>query len=306
MRNNTSLGTHNETLGLLQLRTRWPTMLHLWHLGGFMGPHVDSRILGLNGFGPAEYVFLPVPCQRNLWTVFCLLVRAFVVLILPLGSVIQLPLVLSLAFGKSADLFVHTFLKLHYWTLTLEVSQTFTLITGCGSLIPSSSRIPTLPGYVANLLAIPALYSTLPIVVTFPLSLGKFDLRDSQKSRVPLKILDARLLSLSDSTFSGGGDDKGSVAATRKMICVGRLGADSSIGTASASSVAAGSGSFVGTADGSLPELDAHPLLVPSSVSTSSSFACHHQMTPLSILYQSTRQDGQQDPPQGPPYPLPD
>ncbi|GKA96449.1 hypothetical protein Tco_0818544 [Tanacetum coccineum] len=74
-------------------------------------------------------------------------------------------------FEKSADLFVHTFLKLHYWTLTLEVSQTSMLITGVSSLIPSSSRIPTLPGHVANLLAILALYSTLPIVVTFPLSL---------------------------------------------------------------------------------------------------------------------------------------
>ncbi|GJS61937.1 hypothetical protein Tco_0656721 [Tanacetum coccineum] len=71
----------------------------------------------------------------------------------------------------SADLFIHTFLKLHYWTLTLEVSQTSTLITGVSLLIPSSSRIPTLPGHVANLLAILSLYSTLPIVVTFPLSL---------------------------------------------------------------------------------------------------------------------------------------
>ncbi|GJV45423.1 ribonuclease H-like domain-containing protein [Tanacetum coccineum] len=46
-----------------------------------------------------------------------------------------------------------------------------TLNIRCGSLIPSSSRIPTLPGYVANLPAIPALYSTLPIMVTFPLFL---------------------------------------------------------------------------------------------------------------------------------------
>ncbi|GKC94438.1 hypothetical protein Tco_1159880, partial [Tanacetum coccineum] len=83
------------------------------------------------------------------------LVRLLLVLIV-LGSVIQLPLVLSLAFGKSADLFIHTFLKLHYWTLTLEVSQTSTLITGVSSLIPSSSRIHILlPGHVANLLAIP-------------------------------------------------------------------------------------------------------------------------------------------------------
>ncbi|GJZ25027.1 hypothetical protein Tco_0562486 [Tanacetum coccineum] len=41
---------------------------------------------------------------------------------------------------KSADLFIHTFLKLHYWTLTLEVFQTSTLITGVSSLIPSSSQ----------------------------------------------------------------------------------------------------------------------------------------------------------------------
>ncbi|GJS98939.1 hypothetical protein Tco_0820109 [Tanacetum coccineum] len=87
------------------------------------------------------------------------------------GSVFKLPLVLSLAFSKSADLFIHTFLELHYWTLTLEVSQTSTLITGVSSLIPSSSRIPTILGHVVNLLAIPELYSTLPIVISFPLSL---------------------------------------------------------------------------------------------------------------------------------------
>ncbi|GJW19600.1 hypothetical protein Tco_0027036 [Tanacetum coccineum] len=119
--------------------------------------------------GPAVIFLLPVPCSVSFASILPL-VRLLLVLIV-LGSVIQLPLVLSLAFGKSADLFVHIFLKLHYWTLTLEVSQTSTLITGVSSLIPSSSRIPTLPGYVANLLAIPALYSTLPIVVTFPLSL---------------------------------------------------------------------------------------------------------------------------------------
>ncbi|GJU40542.1 hypothetical protein Tco_1193499 [Tanacetum coccineum] len=33
---------------------------------------------------------------------------------------------------------VHTVLKLHYWTITLVVSQTSTLITGESSLIPSS------------------------------------------------------------------------------------------------------------------------------------------------------------------------
>ncbi|GKF27332.1 hypothetical protein Tco_0083226, partial [Tanacetum coccineum] len=106
--------------------------------------------------GPAVMFLLPVPCSIILASILPL-VRLLLVLIV-LGSVIQLPLVLSLAFGKSADLFVHTFLQLHYWTLTLEVSQTSILITGVSSLIPSSSRIP-------------ALYSTLPIVVTFPLSL---------------------------------------------------------------------------------------------------------------------------------------
>ncbi|GKE28496.1 hypothetical protein Tco_1443880, partial [Tanacetum coccineum] len=119
--------------------------------------------------GPAIIFLLPVPCSVSFASILPL-VRLLLVLIV-LGSVIQLPLVLSLAFGKSADLFVHIFLKLHYWTLTLEVSQTSTLITGVSSLIPSSSRIPTLPGYVVNLLAIPTLYSTFPIVVTFPLSL---------------------------------------------------------------------------------------------------------------------------------------
>ncbi|GJR58509.1 hypothetical protein Tco_1500671 [Tanacetum coccineum] len=49
--------------------------------------------------------------------------------------------------------------------------QTSTLITGVSSLIPSSSRIPTILGHVVNLLAIPELYSTLPIVISFPLSL---------------------------------------------------------------------------------------------------------------------------------------
>ncbi|GJU84440.1 hypothetical protein Tco_1291986 [Tanacetum coccineum] len=78
--------------------------------------------------------------------------------------------------------FVHTFLKLHYWILILEVSHTSTLITGVSSLIPSSSRIPTLLGHGANLLAILALYSTLSIVGAF-------------------KILDDRVLMLSLRTY---------------------------------------------------------------------------------------------------------
>ncbi|GJQ89597.1 hypothetical protein Tco_0000736 [Tanacetum coccineum] len=145
-----------------------PTMLHtcgIWEdmtnmmIVRFRTQWLDPRILQP-----------PVPCKHRSLPSILPLVRLLLVLIV-LGSVIQLPLVLSLAFGKSADLFVHTFLKLHYWALTLEVSQTSILITGVSSLIPSSSRISTLPGHVANLFAIPALYSTLPIVVTFPLSL---------------------------------------------------------------------------------------------------------------------------------------
>ncbi|GJW82047.1 hypothetical protein Tco_0146022 [Tanacetum coccineum] len=119
--------------------------------------------------GLAVIFLLPVPCSVSFASILPLVCLLLVLIVL--GSVIQLPLVLSLAFGKNADLFVHIFLKLHYWTLTLEVSQTSTLITGVSSLIPSSSRIPILPSYVANLFAISALYSTLPIVVTFPLSL---------------------------------------------------------------------------------------------------------------------------------------
>ncbi|GJY72097.1 hypothetical protein Tco_0475800 [Tanacetum coccineum] len=64
---------------------------------------------------------------------------------------------------------VHTVLKLHYWTITLVVSQTSTLITGESSLIPSSSRCSTILGYVANLLAISALYSARSIMVKFAL-----------------------------------------------------------------------------------------------------------------------------------------
>ncbi|GJX45405.1 hypothetical protein Tco_0262081 [Tanacetum coccineum] len=63
----------------------------------------------------------------------------------------------------------HTVLKLYYWTPTLVVSHTSTLITGVSSLIPSSSMCLTILGYVANLLAISALYSAWSIMVKFAL-----------------------------------------------------------------------------------------------------------------------------------------
>ncbi|GJU30040.1 hypothetical protein Tco_1173629 [Tanacetum coccineum] len=118
--------------------------------------------------GPAVIFLLSCPALSYLPNILAL-VRTVIVSDCSFGkkSVIQLRLVLSLAFGKSADLFVHTFLKLHYWTLTLEVSQTSTLITGVSSFIPSNSRIPTLSGHVANILSILAPYSTLPNLVTF-------------------------------------------------------------------------------------------------------------------------------------------
>nr|GFC55805.1 retrovirus-related Pol polyprotein from transposon TNT 1-94 [Tanacetum cinerariifolium] len=50
-------------------------------------------------------------------------------------------------------------MKLHYWTLTLVVSQTSAFVTGTSSLILSSSRCFEILVYVANLLAISALYS---------------------------------------------------------------------------------------------------------------------------------------------------
>nr|GEW39950.1 retrovirus-related Pol polyprotein from transposon TNT 1-94 [Tanacetum cinerariifolium] len=57
---------------------------------------------------------------------------------------------------------VHMFMKLHYWTLTLIVSQTSTFITSASSLILSSSRCSEILDYVANLFAISALYSARP------------------------------------------------------------------------------------------------------------------------------------------------
>ncbi|GJU05847.1 hypothetical protein Tco_1122277 [Tanacetum coccineum] len=238
--------------------------------------------------GLAVIFLLPVPCSVSFASILPL-VRLLLVLIV-LGSVIQLPLVLSLAFGKSADLFVHTFLKLHYWTHILEVSQTSTLITGVSSLIPSSSRIPTLSGHVAIPLAIPALYSTLPIVVIFPLSLV-------------VSIL--CYLVFFDSTFSGGGNGEGSAAANSVM----HVSADGDCGKQTHQSQMPlysqleGTRSSVGTVEGSAGAR------CSSSSSSSSSFSTSSSLSSSDDYYHNCLirwQDGQQDPPQGPPYPLPD
>ncbi|GKA83740.1 hypothetical protein Tco_0805335 [Tanacetum coccineum] len=79
--------------------------------------------------GPAVIFLLPVPCSVIFASILPL-VRLLLVLIV-LGSVIQLPLVLSLAFGKSADLFVYIFLKLHYWTLLWKTVLDFHTYNRC-------------------------------------------------------------------------------------------------------------------------------------------------------------------------------
>ncbi|GJS86742.1 hypothetical protein Tco_0769378 [Tanacetum coccineum] len=53
------------------------------------------------------------------------------------------------------------------------------------------------------------------------------------------------------------------------------------------------------------PELGAPPLPRPPPPSQHHHHRCHHQMTHYHNCL-IRRQDGQQDPPQGPPYPLPD
>ncbi|GJU82720.1 hypothetical protein Tco_1285085 [Tanacetum coccineum] len=89
---------------------------------------------------------------------------------------------------------------------------------------------------------------------------------------------------VSDLSFSGGGDDEGSAAANSVM----HVSADGDCGVQQKGR----------------PELGAPPPPRPPHPSQHH-HRCHHQMT----YYHSCLirwQDGQQDPPQGPPYPLPD
>ncbi|GJZ84211.1 hypothetical protein Tco_0649550 [Tanacetum coccineum] len=156
------------------------------------------------------------------------------------------------------NLYILTFLELHYWTLTLEVSQTSTLITGVSSLIPSSSRIPKkTPGSCGQLLAILEIFSTLPQLwlhsITFssldsfntarllPAQFPQHSSLDQQlslfpeshrehivyevsckgkfmNSVIPTSRVDSQDLEIDSYvilTFSGGGDDEGSVAANQ-------------------------------------------------------------------------------------------
>ncbi|GJV01852.1 hypothetical protein Tco_1335421 [Tanacetum coccineum] len=155
--------------------------------------------------GPAVIFLLPVPCSVSFASILPLVWLLLVLIVL--GSVIQLPLVLSLAFRR-------------------------VLIFCVSSLIPSSSRIPTIPGHVAHLLVIPALYSTFPIMVTFPLSLV-VSILCYLAFLLLVWLIDLRAI---DSTFSGGGDDEGSAAANSVMPALadgdrGLEGIGSSVGT---------------------------------------------------------------------------
>ncbi|GJU75973.1 hypothetical protein Tco_1273043 [Tanacetum coccineum] len=96
-----------------------------------------------------------------------------------------------------------------------------------------------------------------------------------------------------DSTFSGGGDDEGSVAANLVMPAL----ADGDRGLE-------GIGSSVGTVGGSTGARCSSSSPSSSSFSTSSSSLSSSDDSYYYCLIR--RQDGQQDPPQGPPYPLPD
>ncbi|GJR73139.1 hypothetical protein Tco_0085504 [Tanacetum coccineum] len=155
------------------------------------------------------------------------LVQLLLVLIV-LGSVIQLPLVLSLAFGKSVDLFVHIFLKLHYWTLTLERVSEF----------HNHNREQNVYEVF-----IQWIFMDTPVNPT---------------SRY------------SDSTFSGGGDDEGSVAANSVMpaLADGDRGKQTPQSQMPLYSQLEGIGSSVGTVGGST---GARCSSSSSSFSTSSS-----------------------------------
>ncbi|GJW37678.1 hypothetical protein Tco_0060598 [Tanacetum coccineum] len=71
---------------------------------------------------------LPVPCSVSSAS------------ILPLVRLLLVLIVLRLKCPHPSMNHVYTFLKLRYWTLTLVVSQTSTLITGASLFVPSNSR----------------------------------------------------------------------------------------------------------------------------------------------------------------------
>ncbi|GJW83473.1 hypothetical protein Tco_0156618 [Tanacetum coccineum] len=66
---------------------------------------------------------------------------------------------------SSTSILVFMVLVPSLWAITPIMLWIPTFISSKGSLIPSGSRISTIPGHVANLLAIPTLYSTWSIVV---------------------------------------------------------------------------------------------------------------------------------------------
>nr|GFB38489.1 hypothetical protein [Tanacetum cinerariifolium] len=124
-----------------------------------------AKSVALVAFG-STWTVMVIVAFRTQW------LRSVVMFLLPMPCSVSsdnvLPLVRLLCPHPSMN-HVHTFMKLHYWTLTLVVSQTSTFITGASSLILSSSRCSAILDYVANLLVISALYSVRPTVVRFAL-----------------------------------------------------------------------------------------------------------------------------------------
>ncbi|GJR86718.1 hypothetical protein Tco_0210729 [Tanacetum coccineum] len=92
------------------------------------------------------------------------------------------------------------------------------LFGSVSSLIPSSSRISVIPGHVANLSAILALYSTWPIMLKLPLWLSSHFLL---LLAFPATLSSCRLVCdfifSGDGDTDGGGDDEGSAAANSVM-----------------------------------------------------------------------------------------
>ncbi|GKB35868.1 hypothetical protein Tco_0880810 [Tanacetum coccineum] len=131
--------------------------------------------------------------------------------------------------------------------------------------------------------------TTAPSVVLTTLSFQKASI-----DKVPvLQVQHSDLMFFGDGDTDGGSDDEGSAAANSVMPALangdrGLEGIGSSIGTVGGSTGARCSSS-------SRPP---HP-------SQHHHHRCHHQMTHYHNCL-IRRQDGQQDPPQGPPYPLPD
>ncbi|GJT22372.1 hypothetical protein Tco_0892309 [Tanacetum coccineum] len=118
-------------------------------------------------------------------------------------------------------------------------------------------------------------------------------------------------LSLSDSTFSDGGDDEDirtarDLVSKDKMIWCGEVGdVEAGLIQSQMLCILSEGKDHRRLQQKGRPELGAPPPPRPPHPSQHHHHRCHHQMTRYHNCL-IRRQDGQQDPPQGPPYPLPD